>query len=449
MPFTNTSLEPENEFLSVGIAEDLITALSRVPGLHVPGRSSCFAFKGKSLGLRAIGQVLNVETVLEGSVRKCGNHLRITVELINVADGFRLWSERYDREMRDVFAIQDDIAQTVLEALKLKLGGRPLGLALKRYTENTQAYQLYLRGKFCVGKWTAEGIATGMSFLEQAIQIEPQYLLPRVVLGHAYLLLSYWGYLPPKEGFPKSKAMIAQALALDDALGPAHAILGADHFFYDWDWPGAEREFKRAVELDPNHSDTRSLYSFFLFGMVRREEALAEIRKALDLDPLSLFANMMHCFALLALERYEESEEQARRLLALEPGYWGGYWARSAVSWLIGRKVDAMADLEKAFAVGGGPLMLGYLGRFAALLGDTAKAMRALDELKAMAQQRYVPAICMVHVYLGLGQREAVFAWWDRAVEERSSELAFWKMISVMWFPNDPDLPRLLKKCGL
>jgi len=255
LPFVNMSPDPENEFLSDGIAEDLIMALSRVPGLRVPARTSAFAFKGKTQDIRVIGQMLTVETVLEGSVRKAGNRLRITTQLINVADGFHLWSERYDREMQDVFAIQDEITQAIMEALKVRLGGVPAPAPVKRYTPNTDTYQLYLKGRFCVAKYTPEGFALGLRLLEQALNLEPNYPLPYVSVAQAYVMLSHFGHLPPREGMPKSKAAAVRALELDETLGEAHTQLALTRLMYDWDWPGAEQEFRRALELDPGNSE--------------------------------------------------------------------------------------------------------------------------------------------------------------------------------------------------
>jgi TolB-like protein/tetratricopeptide (TPR) repeat protein len=448
LPFVNMSPDPENEFLSDGIAEDLIMALSRVPGLRVPARTSAFAFKGKTQDIRVIGQMLTVETVLEGSVRKAGNRLRVTAQLINVADGFHLWSERYDREMQDVFAIQDDITQAIMGALKVRLGGVPAPAPVKRYTPNTDTYQLYLKGRFCIAKYTPEGFATGLRLLEQALNLEPNYPLPYVSVARAYVMLSHFGHLPPREGVPKSQAAAVRALELDETLGEAHTQLAMTRMF-DWNWPGAEQEFRRALELDPSNSDAHHAYGVFLWAMGRLEEALGQQKQAVELDPLSLVANHDLAFPLISLGRCEEAVEHAGKMISLEPSFWGGYRVRALARQAVSRWEESVADLQKAVALGGGPFMLGHLGYSFGRLGRVSEAQQVLAELNQLAQQRYVPALCWSLVYLGLGEREQLLAWWDRAIQNRDGMLPFMRVAARTWFPENADMPVLLKQIGL
>jgi serine/threonine-protein kinase len=365
LPFANLSPDPENEFLSDGIAEDLLTALSRVPGLRVPGRTSCFVFKGKTDDLRKIGQMLSVETVLEGSVRKAGNRLRITAQLINVADGFHLWSERYDREMADVFAVQDEITQAIVAALMPKLAAERPAIRVKPYSGNVETYELCLRGRYHYQKWTPDGFAMALRLFEQALGRDPNHPLAYSGLAEVYRFLSYFGALPPRQGMPKAKAAALRAIELDDTLAEAHVHLANVLYFYDWDWAGAEREFQRALALDPQSVEARMWYGFFLWARLRHEQALAELQKAVELDPFSPNANWFLAWPLLSLERYDEALEQARKLLAMDPGFWGGYHVSMVAKWLKGMLAEAVQDYEKAAAIERGPVTLAQVSQSA------------------------------------------------------------------------------------
>lgn len=449
LPFVNMSADPENEFLSDGITEDLITALSRVPGLRVPARTSAFVFKGKTEDIRAIGQKLNVETVLEGSLRQAGRRLRVTAQLINVSDGFHLWSERYDREMADVFAIQDEINEAIVGALKVRLTGQADRAPTKRYTPHADIYQLYLKSRFCISKLTQEGLHRGMQLLEDAMRLEPDYPMPFVSQAVAYFTLVLFGHLPPKEGMPKSQAAARRALELDNTIAEAHTQLALTRFMFDWDWPGAEREFLRALELDPNSAETHHWYGMFLWGMTRYEESLREARRAIELDPLSLLFEMDLGFPLISLQRHREAIEQADRLISLEPDFWGGYRLRALARVSCGRRAEAIPDLEKAVALGGGPFMVAHLSSALARTGRTAEAQRLLDQLLHPIARQYTPAFAWVILYARNGDQEQFLAWWHRAMEERDPFLSSVKAIAQGWFPDNPLVPELLKKIGL
>jgi TolB-like protein/class 3 adenylate cyclase/tetratricopeptide (TPR) repeat protein len=450
LPFVNMSASPENEFLSDGIAEDLLTALSRVAGLRVPGRTSCFAFKGKTQDLRVIGQALNVQTVLEGSVRKAGTRLRVTAQLINVADGFHLWSERYDREMTDVFAIQDDITQAIVGALKVKLAAVQPTILVKPYSGNVEAYELCLRGRYHCQKWTAEGFAMAVRFFEQALEREPDHPLAYVGLSEVYRWISFFGAMPPGQGVPKAKAAALRALELDESLPEAHVELAHIFYAYDWDWTGAEREFQRALALNPQSSEAHCWYALFLWTRLRYQEALAEAQRALELDPFSIFASWWQAYALISLERYDEALEVARKMLAMDPNFWGAYEASGNARWGKGMQAEAIQDFEKLAALERGPNSLGSLCLQYPLVGRSDDARQALEQLEQMAKQRYVQPGFLAWGYMGVGAKDQARACIERAIKEHDVSLVAWRA-SAKWGNNAllADWLGLLEQAGL
>jgi eukaryotic-like serine/threonine-protein kinase len=449
LPFANLSADPDNEFLSDGIADDLLAALSRVPGLRVPGRTSCFAFKGKSEDLRKIGQALGVETVLEGSVRRAASRLRITVQLINVADGFHLWSERYDREMADVFAIQDEITQAIVAALLPKLAAERPAIRVTRYTSNIEAYELCLRARYHHQRWTRDGLGTAIRFFEQAAARDPNCPPVYVGLAHVYRMLSYFGDLPTSEGLPKAKAAALRALELDDGLAAAHVRLADILYFMDWDWAGAEREFLRALELDPDHSEAHCQYGHFLWARLRNAEALPHFQKALEADPFSLDTNSFFAWVLLSLGRLDEAEELARKILAMNARLFSGYQILAVIKYVRGLWTEAAEDVERAIALEGRPQMLGVLCWCYVRSGRPAEARRALEELEQMAGRCHVPPVWLALAYDAVGARDQARAWIERAIEERDQVLVSLKGY-MTWIPGAlADCRSRLDECGL
>ena len=292
LPFANMSADVDNEHFCDGLAEELLNALSKIDALKVAARTSAFTFKGKSVDVGTIARTLGVTSVLDGSIRRSGNRLRISVQLVNAADGYQVWSERYDREMRDVFELQDEITLAVVAALKLKLFGEERAAVLKRYTDNAEAYELFLKGRHHSYKYTAQGWQRAIEFFDKAIALQPDYALAYAGLAASRGCQWFFGILPAEQVIPQCKADQAQALAIDDDLADAYLSLSIDHFFYDWDWRGAERAFIRSIELNPNNSEALSYYALFLVFDGRVEEAMAASRKALALDPLAPLINM-------------------------------------------------------------------------------------------------------------------------------------------------------------
>jgi len=451
LPFTNLSPDPENEYLSDGIAEDLLTALSRVPGLRVPGRTSCFVFKGKTDDLRKIGQALSVETVLEGSVRKAGNRLRITAQLINVADGFHLWSERYDREMADVFAVQDEITQAIVSALMPKLAAAQPAILVKPYSGNIEAYELCLRGRYHLQKVTPDGFAMAIRLFEEALERDPNHPLAYAGLAEVYVFLSYFGGVPPTQAMPKAKAAALRATELDDTLAEAHANLANVLYMYDWDWAGAEREFRRALELGPRSAEARMWHGLFLWARLRHEEALAQLQKAAELDPFSLHTIWLLSWPLLSLGRHDEALDLGRKMLAMDPGLWLGHATSAFAKWATGLRLEAIEHWEKAVAIERGPVTLGGLCWFCGRAGKLSEARQALEQLQQMAQQRYVQPFWLAWAYDALGDREQARAYIQRAIEEHDSTLVHlrgWRGWRG-WSPALEDCLPLLEQVGL
>jgi serine/threonine-protein kinase len=451
LPFVNISADAENEYFCDGLAEELLTALSKIRSLHVAARTSAFSFKGKETDIGEIGRKLNVATVLEGSVRKAGDRLRITVQLVNVADGYHLWSERYDRELRDVFDIQDEISLAVVAALKVRLMGAEKGAMLKRYTENTEAYLLYLLGRFHYGRHTEEGFRKALEYYEQAITREPNYGPAFAGLSGCYQWLCFWGYLSPNESLPKARVAAARALAIDSGLAESYWVSAGPKFLHDWDFIGAEREYKRALELDPNNAVAHQVYGVLFDVMGRSAEAVAESARALELDPLSLRINLNVGWMSLYTNQYDRADELARRLIELEPNFFGGNWIIGLGSWKRGRHEEAVPELERAAALGGGAQVLADLGCLYGIVGQREKARQVLDGLLKLSAERYVPGDTLAKVYAGLGEMDLAFEVLERAYEERAPTLVLLKHWTsfVPGLSADPRLADLLRRIGL
>jgi serine/threonine-protein kinase len=423
LPFANLSADKENEYFSDGLAEDIIDALTQVPRLRVMARTSAFAFRGKEADVRDIGARLNVGHILEGSVRRAGNRLRVTAQLVKTSDGYHLWSQRFDREMTDVFAIQDEISQAIVEKLRLRLAGdRPL---VKRYTENLAAYDLCLKARYHLRKMTQAEREAGRLYCEQAIALDPNYALAYVVLAESYLWNLYWGAANPQESYPLAKSAALEAIRLDETIPDAHSVLGTILGCGEFDWNGAECEFNRASELNPSSAVAKYDYAWcyamwFMYPQGRVEEALAEMRRALELDPLDPFYNTLAGYLLHCSRQFEPAVAQLRRAIDLDPTFCFSYWLLSTVLLVDGRFEQAVAVAEKANQFSGGlALTLGSLGRAYGQAGRAAEARRVLEELTARRKSTYVPASAIAGVYRGLGQLDESLEWFARAIEER------------------------------
>jgi eukaryotic-like serine/threonine-protein kinase len=450
LPFVNASPDPDNEYFSDGMTDELINALTKVEGLHVASRTSVFALKNLREDVRAIGTRLNVSAVLEGTVRKAGNRLRITVQLSSVADGRTLWSERYDREMADVFAIQDEMAQTIVRTLRALLGD--IGTTTPvRYTENVKAYGLYLKGRFWWNRRTQADIAEGVRYFEQAIAEDPGYALAYTGLADSYALdLDYRG-VPVAEGMERARAMAQRAIALDETLAEAHTSLGWVTFIYDWDWPTAGREFSRAVELNPRYATARQWHAWLLAAMGRFDEAIAEGRAAIELDPGSVSIRRSLGWLHYYARQYEAALDHLRRALAMNPTAEETHRLLGLVYLQQGLYDDAAASFKEAMASSAYDVMaFAGLGYVAARRGRVDEAKVVLDELLERSKTQYVSPVALCGLYINLNQADDAFEWLERAYSERRGWLAYLK-IEPMFdrLRNDPRFLRLVERMRL
>ena len=451
LPFVNASSDPENEYFSDGITEELITALGKVEGLHVASRTSVFALKGVREDVRTLGDRLGVSAVLEGSVRRAGSRIRITARLTSVRDGRTLWSERYDRELADVFAIQDEIAGTIVDTLRSTLLqdlGEPVP---RRYTANVRAYTLYLKGRYWWNRRTQAAIAEGIGYFEQAIAEDAGYALAYTGLADCYALqLDYRG-APVREGMERARAEAQHALALDDTLAEAHTSLGWVTFVYDWDWSLAAQHFRRALELNPRYSVARQWYSWFQIAMGRPEAALAEGRIALALDPASVSIRRSMGWLLYYARQPEQALEQLHRALAMNPTAEENHRLLGLAYLQLGQWDEAAASFREALAVSESPaLAVAGLGSVAAARGREDEARAALADLEARRGQGYVSPVAFVTLCAALGDTDAAFAWLDRAYEERRGWLAYLKVEPALdTLRGDPRFRRLQERMRL
>ncbi|MGD9561602.1 MAG: tetratricopeptide repeat protein [Pyrinomonadaceae bacterium] len=448
LPFANISADEGNEYFCDGLAEELLNALSRIDGLRVAARTSAFSFKGKEVKVNEIAQALNVRTVLEGSVRRSGDRIRISVQLVNAADGYQLWSERYDREMKDIFDVQDEIAVAVVGALKIKLLGADKAALLKHQTQSPEAYEYYLRGLSHFNKWTPADFEKAVENFEKAIGIDPDYASAYAAMADAYTELLFFSF---SSGDARQKARNAadKALALDTSLAEAHNSLALIKMYFDWDYPAAEAEFKRAIALNPGSASVRMWYGWFLALMGRFDESLVEMRRGHELDPLSPPNNNAIGVNLHWAGKPERAIAQFLDVLELNPNYTisQSFLAEAYVQ--AGDLDAAVATIESVHAEAMDPQALAVAGFVYARAGDREKAVGILNEFEQRSTQGNVSALNFAQIYASLGDNEQAFAWLDKALEEQAIWLPFLK-VDVKFDPLRPD-PRfqaLLRRVG-
>jgi adenylate cyclase len=456
LPFVNMSADQDNDYFCDGLAEEILNALAHVDGLKVAARTSAFFFKGKDVKIGDVGASLKVSTVLEGSVRKHGNRLRVTAQLINVADGYHLWSERYDREMEDVFEIQDQITVTIVEALKPKLLGVRVTTPLRRPPSSTDAYVAYLKGRYQLSKFSVDGFTKAIECFDEATARDENYAPAYAGMAHARSALWYYGVLSPEEIIPKWKAAAERALEIDPNLVEAHASLGNIQFYHDWDFKAAEKSFLRALELNPNNADAHWFYGLFLASRGEFDEAVCRGKRAVELDPLSIMTNIQVGWICWLSNRMDEAVSYGQRVVEINPSAFGAYWLLASSYLCKAMTSESFEAHQKSLSLGGGSIVLSSLGRSYGVCGKREEALKIVARLVELKKQRYVPSLDIARVYLGLNDNDRAFEWLERAFEERNGELVFLKLIATIdALPSEHDVrkdPRygaLIKRIGI
>ncbi|HAF12697.1 MAG TPA: hypothetical protein DCK99_03155 [Blastocatellia bacterium] len=450
LPFENQNHDSNTDYLADGVTESIISSLSQLSQLRVMARSTVFRYKGKDVDPQKVGYDLGVRAVLTGRLIQQGDNLTIRTELVNVSDGTELWGEQYNRKMSDLVTVQQEIARDISERLRLRLTGEQRQQLNKGSTSNTEAYQLYLKGRYHLNRQTEDGYKRSIDYFQQAIAMDPNYAQAYAGIADAYIVATDW-YLPNREAMPKAKAAATRALEIDDTLAEGHVSLGTVRVFYDWNWSETDKEYRRAIKLNPNYADAHQWYSFYL-GVVRGQysEAIAEAKQALQLDPLSLNANQVLADALFTARQYDQAIEQCRKTIELDQNFWWAHESLGALYERRGQFQEAIAELQKARQLDNNPLILAKLGRAYALSGKRAEAQKLIDELKELSKQRYVSSAIVAEIYAALGERDQTFEWLEKGYEERSIGMLFLKT-DPLWdgFRSDPRFANLVRRVGL
>src|ERR1700678_1035392 len=451
LPFENASRDPENEYLSDGIAGSLINILATVPKLRVMAQSTVFRYKGRKMDPQAVGRELNVKAVLTGRMMQSGGSLRIGTELVDVATGTQLWGAQYNRTPGDIFAIQDEISNEISENLRLKLTRAEKKRLTKRQTHDAEAYGLYLKGRHHWNRWTEEGFYKAIEYFQQAAEKDPSYGLAYAGVADSYVLLGWNSYLPPKDAFPKGKAAAMEALRLEPELSEAHTPTAAGLWLHDWKWPEAEKEFERSVALNPCYPTANHWYAEYLMTMGRHDEAIARMKKSQELDPLSLIISVAIGWTYYMARRYEDAVQQIRRTFELDPNYPVANWVLGLVLRKMGRFDEAIAEGEKGVrASGGSPLIRASLAQSFGAAGEANEAREILYALIILAKQKYVAPYFLAGIYVGLGDEERAMESLEKSYEEHSHWLLYLQLDPGMdGLRSNLRFQELLRRVGL
>jgi serine/threonine-protein kinase len=451
LPFVNASPDAENEYLSDGITDELIDALAKISGLRVSSRTSVFALKSKPLDVRAVGALLGASVVLEGTVRKAGDRLRITAQLTSTEDGRLLWSQRYDRQLVDVFAIQDEIAATIVNTLRATMFAELSEHVPRRYTENINAYGLYLKGRYAWNKRTHEGVAEAIAYFEQAIAEDPSYAPAYAGLADSFALDVDYRSIPVAEAYARAKAYARKALALDESVPSAHASLAWTLFIYDWNWDEAAREFRRAIELNPRYASAHQWFGFLLSSRGDHDAALLEGHTALELDPASVSGRRSVGWMCFYARRYEQALDHLARAIEMNPMAVESYRILGSTLEMLGKSKDAERVLREAIDLPGADAYTrASLGWVLARSGQRSEAERLLREMEGVAREGYVSPAALAILHIGLGNTSEALDWAERAYDERRGWLVYFK-VNPMLDPlrAEPRFAALLAKMRL
>jgi TolB-like protein/Tfp pilus assembly protein PilF len=444
--------DPSQEYFCDGITEEIINALSHVEKLKVIARTSVFMFKGKHEDAREIGRKLNVATLLEGSVRKAGNRIRINTKLINASDGSQVWSESYNRVMEDIFAIQDEISLSIVDNLKLKLIKKEMSAIIKRHTEDLDSYDLYLKGKYYSERMTEEGFKMAFKYFQRALEKDPDFALAYMGLAYINWFSTYWGNAPPEIAYPKAKSLILKALSIDKGLSDAHNLLGSIYMNHEWKWDKAEEEYNLAIDLNPNNSFTHIYYSFLMTVRERHEEAIKIAKRALDLDPLSNYIHTLYGASYLYAGQLKKGIKELRSVLDYDPNYFLAYF-------YLGFNFRANNMLEEARKVykkaillsGNNPMTTSALMVTTYELGQVEKAEKLHRELEDRAKNEYIPPICFYLYYKTIGDEDQAFKWIEKCCQVHDSFLPWIRVhpIEKLRIPRNSKYNALLEGAGI
>jgi len=452
LPFVDMSPQKDQEYFCDGMTENLINRLSNISELKVPARTSAFMFKGKTPDMHEVGEKLKVQTVLEGSIQKSGSQLRITAQLINIADGYHLWSEKFDRELKDVFSIQDEISLEIINKLKIKLLGEERARVVKRYTESTEAYDSYMRGMWIFNnKMTEEEFRNAILHFERAIEIDPNFSLAYVGVAGVQFSLSNLHFVSAEEAIPKAKKALKQALKIDHELPEALALLGRIKYQFEYDWIGGESDIEKALAINPNWGFAHLGLARFLLTNRQIDKAIEENSTALELDPLSLLMQGACAWVLYLARRYDDALEQCRKTLELDPQYPLALSNLGLCSIQKSLFLEAIAALKKAAASSGNNTeFLSYIAYAYVMSGNLEKAHEVLGELDKLSEHVYVPKYYLAPIQAAMGDKDKAFESLESAYKERDADLIFLNVDPKFdILHSDPRFEMMLKKIGL
>lgn len=451
LPFANDSADPDAEYLSDGITETLINNLSQISNLRVVARSTVFRYKGKEADPQKAGSDLHVRAVVSGRLLQHGSTLIVRVELMDVATGAQLWGGQYNRQAEDVFLLQGDLSREISEKLQLQLTGDQKQRLTKRYTEDAEAYRLYLKGRYHWNKRNPEGLQKAVECFRQALDKDPAYSLAYAGLADTYPYLSFFHVVPPRVAMPKAKTAAAKALEIDDHLAEAHVSLGYVSFTYDGDWPTAGKHFEQALALNPAYTGAHTFYAFYLSSLGQSEEALAVAKRALDRDPASPAVSHSLAVQLYLARQFDQAIEQAHNTLEMDAHFAISYQVLGEAYLSKGMYREGLLALEQFSALSrSSATSRALLGYSHARLGEHGAALRLIEELDAASQHGFVPALLFALVYAGLDDQDQAFSWLEKAYEERFYRLAYLK-VEALWDPlrSDPRFADLLRRVGI
>jgi TolB-like protein/Flp pilus assembly protein TadD len=449
LPFDNLSGDPQNAYFSEGVQDEILTRLAKIAELKVISRTSTQRFKSAPNDLRQIAQQLGVANILEGSVQKANDQVRVNVQLINALTDAHLWADTYDRKLTDIFAVETEIAKAVAEVLQAKLTGSEQHVIAARPTANTDAHQLYLKGRFFWNKRTGSDLKKSIDYFQQAIAADASYALAYAGVADAYVFLPGYTAGSPQEFYPKAKAAAQKALELDDTLAEAHTTLALALWYYDFDFSQANKEFQRAIELNPNYATGHQQYgNNTLSALGRFDDAIAEGKRAAELDPLSLVINADLGMNYYYARRYDEAIAQLRKTVELDPGYYYAHVNLGQAFAAKGAFDEAISEYQKARALNDDPFVLGLLGHAYVSSGNKTETLKILDQLKELSKQRYVSNYSFVLVYLGLGDKQEALRWLEQAYQGRAGADVGWLRVDSLLDPlrGDPQFEALAEQ---